>query len=164
MSVLTPKVTLKLTIEFYLAVLTQTEILIYKYDLKNPVFPTFISKIKSTDTKERVRFTQFPKESLLACFFDYHFEVFAINEEEVKLRYKTNYGIEKDLKIYQVPKAHEQTINVFFTQERQDMNIFSLWCLEVQFLPMDLHVEPIHKIYDIKKSLRNGLRMNNYSK
>lgn len=63
-----------------------------------------------------------------------------------------------------VPEAYQTILNIFFQEVHKNLSTFGLWCLEVQFLPTEIKLSPLQKIYDIKNSLRKSLRLTNYSR
>ncbi len=67
--------------------------------------------------------------------------------------------------LFIVPDAFENIINVFFEEKNpENKKIFTLWCVEFEFLTSEIKMSLPQKIYDVKNSMKKTLKFRNYSK
>jgi hypothetical protein len=112
-------------------ILSESNLFIYEYSLKSREPPT---QVNSIPVKEEVRFVRFLKDTLLGIFYFNSYEIYNIeNIYSVKKKLEKNYPVDKAKRLLAIPPSVDNIINVFFEEEKEKRQSFSLWCLEINF-------------------------------
>lgn len=112
-------------------ILSGRTLLLYSYNAgrKEKSEPRLIT---SMELQNDVKYLQFPASDLIGIFFENHFEIYSLNDSnKINKRLEKTYGVAKGMKLFAVPQAIDQAVNIFFEEPQANKRTFGLWCVEV---------------------------------
>lgn len=143
----------------------EEEILIYAFDVKRlKIEPSFVARTRLLGLP---RFMLFLKDSQLGVFYETSATIYQIEESNaVRMIFNKKYGVAEGLRLFQIPRPIDSTLNIFFIERSSTSKTYILWRLELQFkvITQNHSFKSIVRIYDIPSGLVNKFKIDNFSR
>jgi hypothetical protein len=94
---------------------TVKSVLLYTYDTikhEDNIEPELVASLQ---VKDDIIFMQFPTADLIALFYATYFEIYSVSDSYlVQKKLEKKYNMGPHFKIFSVPEAVDQNLNIFF--------------------------------------------------